>query len=140
MSDKTDDGNTGQPMNLKDHQAAFVSAGRSALIQGMFFTVGLAFTVLAASLETFKRVAGCSGGVALVFEMLGWAALLFSSAAGMGWIHDTPTAYFQQAGALATPQPGAIKHAASYKWWHRLLLLAGLFCIAISRAVSAIFG
>jgi len=111
----------------------FDEAGRHILITGMMFTVGLAFAIIAASVQTFDADrSDCSKCI----EVLGWFVLLVSGVAGIGWIQFAAPRYIKL-GQNQNDQ--RLNRWSTYcQYTHRLSLLFGLACVALARAIMAL--
>jgi len=110
-----------------------------------FYTVALAFSVLALSVETVKFTMVTWFGRALgAVEVLAWASLLLSGLAGLSWLSWAHRHFHALADIEEqVPRDGstemiARKKASRYQRSHVALLQLGIVLAVISRAIGAV--
>lgn len=110
-----------------------------------FYTVALAFTVLALSIETFKlKITVRFDYFVLALELLAWLAILASGIAGLLWLNWIQRHFHvlagREEGLEYDPEDNkkARERAAIYQLCHHRLLMIGIVFLVLSRAIVAI--
>ena len=120
-----------------EHNRRFDEAGRDILIKGMMFTVGLAFAVLAASIQTFDvDRQDCATKLSQWIEVVGWIGLLVSGFAGILWIRFSAPRYIKL-GRGEDDQRLSRRSKCSQNV-HHYSLLGALVLLALARAILAL--
>ena len=110
-----------------------------------FYTVALAFTILALSIETFRlKVTERVDYFVLAFELLSWLAIIASGIAGLRWLNWAQRHFHvlagREEGLEYDPEDdkNAREKAAIYQLCHHWFLMIGIVFLALSRAIVAI--
>lgn len=113
---------------------AFIDRARDTHLKFGFYTIALAFTTTAASVQTVKPK-DISHGV-LVLEVVAWCLLVMSGLTGLLWVFFAIRDYYAL-GGVRRRHPGVVCLARCAQYGHLIFLGLGMLILVLTRAIAA---